>query len=85
MTLLQTQAQQKYNKLMMGNGSENRMLKLYNIRVILEKPKLTEDDTLLLQQFVDAPREQIDNTTYVANTAVYPSSWGHTTVVLSKK
>lgn len=85
MTPLQIQAQQKYNKIMMGNGHESRNLKLYNVRVILEKPDLTEDDTLLLQQFVNATRQEIDNTTYVANTAVYPSSWGHTTTNLRLK
>jgi hypothetical protein len=85
MTPLQTQAQQKYNKIMMGNGSDHRSLKLYNIRVILEKEHLTEDDIIMLQQFVDASRKQIDKTSYVANTAVYPSSWGHTTTVLTQK
>ena len=85
MTLLQIQAQQKYNKIMMGNGSESRNLRLYNVRVILEKPNLTEDDIIMLQQFVDAPREQIDKTSYVANTAIYPSSWGHKTTVLKQK
>ncbi len=85
MTPLQTAAQQKYNKLMMGNGHDSRMVKLYNIRVILEKPNLTEDDILVLTHFINATRKEIDSTTYVANTAVYPSSWGHTTTVLSKK
>ena len=85
MTELQIQAQKKYNKIIMGNGSELRSLRLYNVRAILEKANLTEDDRLLLQQFVDAPREQIDKTAYVANTAVYPTSWGHKTTVLRRK
>jgi hypothetical protein len=85
MTTLQTQAQKKYNKIMMGNGNDARSVRLYNVRIILEKEHLTEDDTLLLQQFVNASRKEIDNTTYIANTAVYPSSWGHATTVLTHK
>jgi hypothetical protein len=85
MTTLQTLAQKKYNKIMMGNGNDARSVRLYNVRIILEKELLTEDDTLLLQQFVNATRQEIDNTTYVANTAVYPSSWGHTTTNLRLK
>jgi hypothetical protein len=85
MTTLQTLAQKKYNKIMMGNGNDARSVRLYNVRIILEKEHLTEDDTLLLQQFVNATRKEIDNTTYIANTAVYPSSWGYTTTVLTHK
>jgi hypothetical protein len=85
MTTLQTLAQKKYNKIMMGNGNDARSVRLYNVRIILEKEHLTEDDTLLLQQFVNASRKEIEHTSYVANTAVYPSSWGHTTTVLTHK
>jgi hypothetical protein len=85
MTTLQTLAQQKYNKIMMGNGNDARSVRLYNVRIILEKEHLTEDDTLLLQQFVNATRKEIEHTSYVANTAVYPSSWGHTTTDLRLK
>lgn len=85
MTELQIQAQKKLNKILMGNGSEQRCLRLYNVRAILEKHTLTEDDALLLQHFVNATREEIDNTAYVANTAVYPTSWGHNTVRLTVK
>jgi Na+-translocating ferredoxin:NAD+ oxidoreductase RnfE subunit len=85
MTTLQTLAQQKYNKIMMGNGHDTKMVKLYNVRAILEKEHLTEDDTLLLQQFVNATRKEIEHTSYVANTAVYPSSWGHATTDLRLK
>ena len=85
MTELQILAQQKYNKIMMGNGSETRGLRLFNVRAILEKQTLTEADTLLLQHFLTATRQEIDNTAYVANTAVYPMSWGHKTTVLTRK
>lgn len=85
MTELQILAQQKYNKIMMGNGSETRGLRLYNVRDLLEKQTLTEADILLLQHFINATRQEIDNTAYVANTAVYPMSWGHKTTVLTRK
>ena len=85
MTPLQILAQQKYNKIAQGNGNPAKLLKLYNVRAILDKADLTEDDVIMLQQFVDAPREQIDKTAYVANTAIYPSSWGHKTTVLKQK
>ena len=82
---LQDIAQKKYNKIMMGNGSDTKFMRLYNVRAILDKEHLTEEDVLMLQQFVNATRQEIDKTAYVANTAVYPSSWGHTTTVLQKK
>ena len=82
---LQAAAQKKYNRILMGNGADNRIIKLYNVRAILDKLHLTEDDILLLQQFVNATRKEIEKTAYVANTAVYPTSWGHTTTVLQKK
>jgi hypothetical protein len=85
MTELQTLALQKYNKIMMGNGSDMRMIKLYNIQQLFNKQDLTAADTRVLEQFVNATRKEIEHTTYVANTAVYPSSWGHTTTVLSRK
>jgi hypothetical protein len=82
---LQAAAQKKYNRIMMGNGSDAKFMRLFNVRAILDKAKLTEEDILLLQHFVNATRQEIDRTSYVANTAVYPSSWGHSTTVLSKK
>ena len=82
---LQLAAQKKFNRIMMGNGADGKFMRLFNVRAILDKEDLTEDDILLLQHFVNATRQEIDSTTYVANTAVYPSSWGHTTTVLSKK
>ena len=85
MTPLQIEAQKKYSNILMGNGSDYRFLRLYNVRAILEKEHLTEEDILLLQQFVNASRKEIEQTAYVANTAVYPSSWGHTTTVLTRK
>jgi len=84
-TELQTTAQKKYNKLLMGNNSDSRIIKLYNVRAILDKLHLTEEDVLMLQQFVNATRQEIEKTAYVANTAVYPTSWGHTTTVLTHK
>jgi len=85
MTELQIQAQKKLNKILMGNGGDIRQLRLYNVRAILEKQTLTEADILLLQHFINATRQEIDNTAYVANTAVYPMSWGHKTTVLTRK
>lgn len=85
MNQLQKLALQKYNRIMMGNGSDMRMIKLYNIQQLFEKQDLTEDDIIMLQQFLSASRKEIERTTYIANTAVYPSSWGHSTTVLSRK
>lgn len=85
MTELQKLALQKYNKIMMGNGSDWRMIKLFNIQQLFEKQDLTEDDIIMLQQFLSASRREIEHTSYVANTAVYPSSWGHKTTVLTHK
>jgi hypothetical protein len=84
-TELQKLAQKKYNRIMMGNGADARVIKLYNLRAILHKQNLTAADVLMLQQFVNATRQEIEQTAYVANTAVYPSSWGHTTTVLARK
>jgi spore germination protein YaaH len=84
-TELQTLAQKKYNKVMMGNGSDIKLMRLYNVRAILDKENLTEADILMLQHFVNATRQEIDRTAYVANTAVYPSSWGHATTDLRLK
>ncbi len=84
-TELQTLAQKKYNKIMMGNGSDAKLMRLYNVRAILDKENLTEADILMLQHFVNASRQEINNTAYVANTAVYPTSWGHTITVLAQK
>ena len=85
MTELQTLAQIKLSKIIMGNGSEYRTVRLYNIQDLLHKATLTPQDELVLQHFLNSDRKTIDQTTYVANTAVYPSSWGHTTTVLRKK
>lgn len=85
MTELQILAQKKYNKIIMGNGMESRQLRLYNIHNLLEKPTLTEADIKVLEHFMNATAQEIAQTTYVANTAIYPSSWGHTTTVLKQK
>ena len=85
MTDLQIQAQKKLNKILMGNGGEYRQLRLYNIRDLLDKEHLTQADTLVLEHFLISDKATIDNTAYVANTAVYPMSWGHYTTVLTRK
>lgn len=85
MTELQQQAYKKYNIILMGNGGEFRGLRLYNIKVLLDKHTLTEDDILVLKHFLMSDKKTLENTTYVANTAVYPSSWGHVTTQLRKK
>jgi hypothetical protein len=85
MTELQQEAQKKYNIIMKGNGGDYRQLRLYNVRDLLDKKHLTENDILVLQHFINATRQEIDRTAYVANTAVYPMSWGHKTTVLARK
>ena len=85
MTELQTLAQIKLSKIIMGNGAEYRTVRLYNIQDLLHKATLTPQDELVLQHFLNSDKKTIEQTTYVANTAVYPSSWGHTTTVLRKK
>ena len=85
MTELQLLAQKKYSQLAQGNGSDNRMLKLYNIHNLLNKESLTEQDVDQLQHFVTATRAELDRTAYVANTVISPMSWGHVTQVLKRK
>lgn len=85
MTELQLLAQKKYNQIAQGNGSENRMLKLYNIHTLLSKESLTEQDVDQLQHFVMATRTELDRTAYVANTVISPMSWGHVTQVIKRK
>lgn len=85
MTELQKQAQIKFGKILMGNGGELRGLRLFNVQDLLYKEHLTEDDILVLQHFLISDKRTLENTTYVANTAIYPSSWGHTTTVLKRK
>jgi len=85
MKKIQLQAQAKLNKIIMGNGGDQRNLKLFNIRDLLHKELLTEDDELVLEHFLMADKATIDNTAYVANTAVYPMSWGHNVTVLKQK
>lgn len=85
MTEIQLQAKEKLSKILMGNGGELRGLRLYNIQDLLHKPHLTEDDILVLKHFLMSDKRTIENTTYVANTAIYPSSWGHNITVLKRK
>lgn len=69
----------------MGNGMETRQLRLYNIHDLLTKQNLTEADIKVLTHFLNATAQEIAQTAYVANTAVYPTSWGYTTTVLKQK
>ena len=85
MKKIQLQAQAKLNKIIMGNGGDQRNLKLFNIRDLLHKELLTKDDELVLEHFLNSDKQTIDNTAYVANTAVYPMSWGHSVTVLKRK
>lgn len=85
MTELQQQAYKKYSLILMGNGGELRGIRLYNIKVLLDKPSLTHNDELVLKHFLMSDKQTIEQTTYIANTAIYPSSWGHTTTQLRKK
>ena len=78
-------ALKKYNNISMGNGSESRTVKLYNIHNLFTKKNLTEQDKRQLEHFVNATRQEIESTAYVANTVVSPMSWGHTTTVLARK
>jgi len=84
-TELQALALKKYNKILMGNGSESRSIKLYSIHNLFTKSNLSAEDRFQLQHFVDASREDIDRTAYVANTVVSPMSWGHATTMLPRK
>lgn len=85
MTDLQRQAQIKFSRIIMGNGGELRGLRLFNIQDLLHKESLTPEDELVLKHFIMSDKRTLENTTYVANTAIYPSSWGHTVTILSKK
>ena len=84
-TELKEQALNKYNKISMGNGSDGRTLKLYNIHSLLSKEKLNKEDRQQLQHFVNATKQEIEQTAYIANTIISPMSWGHTTTVLARK
>jgi hypothetical protein len=85
MNSLQQQSLKKLNLIIIGNGGELRSVRLFNIRDLIFKDSLTKADELILQHFIDSDRRTIEQTTYIANTAVYPSSWGHTTTQLRKK
>ena len=85
MTELQQQALTKFNKILMGNKGELRGLRLFNIQDLLHKETLTEDDIQVLKHFLISDKKTIEQTTYVANSAIYPSSWGHTVTILNKK
>ena len=85
MNTLQQQALKKLNVILTGNGGDIRGIRLFNIRDLLFKETLTTQDERVLQHFIDSDRRTIEQTTYVANTAVYPSSWGHTTTQLRRK
>ena len=84
-TELQEQALKKYNNISMGNGSEHRMIKLYNIHQLLSKATLTDADVAQLKHFVNSSKQEIENTAYTANTVVTPMSWGHYTTQLPRK
>lgn len=85
MNTLQQQALKKLNLIIIGNGGELRNVRLHNVRDTIFKDSLTDQDELILRHFIDSDRRTIEQTTYIANTAVYPSSWGHTTTQLRKK
>jgi hypothetical protein len=85
MTPLQQDAEKKYNKILMGNGSDLRGARLFNIFDLLYKPTLTRQDELVLKHFLMTDKQTLEQTTYVANTAIFPSSWGHTVTILRKK
>lgn len=85
MTELQTQAQVKLSKILMGNGGELRGLRLFNIQDLLHKETLTAQDELVLKHFLMSDKRTIEQTTYVANSAIYPSSWGHEVTILKPK
>lgn len=84
-TELQQQALNKYNKISMGNGSDIRTMRLFNIQQLLSKTELSDADRHQLQHFISATRAEIENTAYVANTVVYPQSWCHNVTVLTQK
>lgn len=75
----------KYNQIIMGNGSELRALKLYNIHALFEKPTLTENDRRQLRHFLDLAKKDLDQTAYVANTVISPTTWGLETHHIRRK
>ena len=82
---LKEQALKKYNNISMGNGGEQRTLKLFNILDLLNKENLTDADVAQLKHFILVDRKQLETTAYVANTIVSPTSWGSETIVLKRK
>lgn len=85
MTPLQQDAEKKFNRILMGNGADLRGARLFNVHDLLYKPSLTPQDELVLKHFLMSDKQTLEQTTYVANTAIYPSSWGHTVVFLKQK
>lgn len=85
MTPLQIDAEKKYNKILMGNGSDLRSARLFNIWDLLYKEQLTHQDELVLKHFLMSDKQTLEQTTYVANSAIFPSSWGHSVTILRKK
>lgn len=85
MTELQQAALKKFNHILMGNGGDLRSIRLYNVKVLLDKATLTHEDELVLKHFLQSDKRTIDQTTYVANTVIYPSSWGHEVTVIKRK
>ena len=45
------------------------------IRRVVVKDELTEEDIAQLEHFVHTPKRQLDETTYWANTIIEPNSW----------
>lgn len=84
-TELKEHALKKYNNISMGNGSEHRVIKLYNIHNLLNKENLTDADVAQLTHFVNSSKQEIETTAYVANTIVSPMSWGHYTTQIPRK
>lgn len=84
-TELKQLAVKKYNHMIMGNGSELRALKLYNIHSLFDKPNLTDNDRRQLRHFLDLAKKDLDQTAYVANTVISPTSWGLETYHIRRK
>ena len=85
MTELQADALKKYNKISQGTTHPTRLIRLYNIQQLILKPSLSQEDRFQLEFFLNATMEQLEQTSFYANTVIYPNCWGLETHRLTVK
>lgn len=85
MTELQQDALKKYNKICMGTTHSAKLTRLYAIQSLINKTELSPDDVAQLEFFLTATNEELDLTSFFANTVVYPNCWGRETHRLTVK